>query len=440
MLIAILVVLLGLDSLVLYVTWDPADWHPAGLVLVLVGFAVVSEVGAVGFRGLFVSSSFLAIILAAAALGPGPAAAVGLSTVIVDVLVRRHRLTPLLANTAIFLTYPLVCAIAIDLLRPPEGESRAGVAFVVLAVGVASGFVNFAIVAGIRRLNPGFSFLDAVRDVYWPTVPYQIVGASLSVVAVHANETYGLSLTAVVVTVCLVSELLLRSVTAAHIRADDVLRLNRQRAQLLEEALRVEEAERARLAQHLHDETLQLLAGAEQDIADGDPDRAAAQIAAAVAELRRTLVHLHPVSVAMHGLGTALKAYAEQLSRRANVPIVVTVEESSRAESDVLLYSIGRELLRNAARHARASLIELTVSTSADARVLRVVDDGTGFDESADPGHGHVGLASARQRVGAAGGKLTFHRAEGAGTTAVVRVPLRESVVAVTGRSLGPAG
>src|SRR5580704_4432966 len=73
----------------------------------------------------------------------------------------------------------------------------------------------------------------------------------------------------------------------------------------------------------------------------------------------------------------------------------VTVEGSPRALSPVLqdeLYRIGREVLRNAFRHARAKLIEVEIRYSAQELRLRIRDDGIGVDSKvlesgARPGH-----------------------------------------------------
>jgi uncharacterized membrane protein YfhO len=58
-------------------TSDAADWQPAMLVLLLFSLAVISDVLTVDFRGVRVSGSFLAIVLAMVLLGPAPAAAMG---------------------------------------------------------------------------------------------------------------------------------------------------------------------------------------------------------------------------------------------------------------------------------------------------------------------------------------------------------------------------
>jgi two-component system, NarL family, sensor kinase len=87
-----------------------------------------------------------------------------------------------------------------------------------------------------------------------------------------------------------------------------------------------------------------------------------------------------------------------------------------------------RELLTNAAKHAGATRVRVSVRRAADAILLEVADDGAGIAEGRLPDalrEGHIGLASSIQRVEAVGGSLTLSRAPGGGTTAAVTLPIR---------------
>jgi signal transduction histidine kinase len=107
------------------------------------------------------------------------------------------------------------------------------------------------------------------------------------------------------------------------------------------------------------------------------------------------------------------------------------VEGRQQALSAVLqdeLYKIGRELLRNAFRHASASRIEAEIRYSDRLFRLRIRDDGKGMDrevlhEGTLPGH--WGLPGIRERAKAIGGRLTFWTEAGAGTEVELTVPAR---------------
>ena len=86
-----------------------------------------------------------------------------------------------------------------------------------------------------------------------------------------------------------------------------------------------------------------------------------------------------------------------------------------------------RELLTNVIKHARASAVRIELSRIGDTARLVVADDGVGMgdvDLEARLGAGHLGLASRRIRIEAAGGTIAFSRAEPHGTLVEVHLPL----------------
>jgi two-component system NarL family sensor kinase len=94
---------------------------------------------------------------------------------------------------------------------------------------------------------------------------------------------------------------------------------------------------------------------------------------------------------------------------------------------DQLLFSLGRELLTNAAKHSRASEVCVTVERENGRLVLEVADDGVGCDEAgrlAARRGGHIGLASTAERVDALGGRFDVESAPGEGMRVRVAIPL----------------
>src|SRR5207302_1755905 len=87
-----------------------------------------------------------------------------------------------------------------------------------------------------------------------------------------------------------------------------------------------------------------------------------------------------------------------------------------------------QESLHNIAKHARAQSVDVVLETRPAELVLRVSDDGKGFDPTGSfPGH--LGLRSMRERISAAGGTLDIDSAPGEGTRICVRVRLRPDAV-----------
>jgi signal transduction histidine kinase len=96
------------------------------------------------------------------------------------------------------------------------------------------------------------------------------------------------------------------------------------------------------------------------------------------------------------------------------------------AEADEQLMRICQEAVLNAVRHAGAASIRVELRYEPDAIVLRVTDDGRGFDpETTIPleAAGHYGLVSMRERASQVGGVFTVTTSERAGTSIEARVP-----------------
>src|SRR4051812_33514346 len=90
-----------------------SDWHPLPLVVLLVVLAHGSELMTLDMRGVRMSGSFLAFVLAMALLGPAPAVAISLSCAVVDALLTRRSPDRALLNFAMYATYPLAGGLAI---------------------------------------------------------------------------------------------------------------------------------------------------------------------------------------------------------------------------------------------------------------------------------------------------------------------------------------
>jgi signal transduction histidine kinase len=84
---------------------------------------------------------------------------------------------------------------------------------------------------------------------------------------------------------------------------------------------------------------------------------------------------------------------------------------------------MAREALSNAVRHAHATRIILSLQSVESTLVLAIEDDGVGFEATAAPPSGHLGLANLRQRAIAIGGELTIDSTTGGGTRIRILVP-----------------
>jgi signal transduction histidine kinase len=127
---------------------------------------------------------------------------------------------------------------------------------------------------------------------------------------------------------------------------------------------------------------------------------------------------IHPAILSEAGLRPALRS----LARRSAVPVTMDVPLDGRLPEpvEVAAYYVVSEMLTNAAKHARASVVEVTAAL-ADGRLrVCVHDDGVG---GADPTRGS-GLVGLKDRVEAIGGILAVDSPPGHGTTVRCALPL----------------
>jgi two-component system NarL family sensor kinase len=218
-----------------------------------------------------------------------------------------------------------------------------------------------------------------------------------------------------------------------HRRDAAIARLALQRERLAAHALAAEQRERRRLAENLHDESVQTLSLARQELADyhrtGRDDafeRARDAIDETLAQLRGEIFELHPYVLDHAGLPAALRAIADRCAERTGAEVTVAVDPAAVGRHDELIVVLARELLTNVVKHSGARHVVVTVAADHERIELEVRDDGAGFDPTRREGallDGHVGLASSEQRVRSAGGELIVTSAPGAGTLVQALLP-----------------
>ncbi|MFD5737306.1 GAF domain-containing sensor histidine kinase [Streptomyces sioyaensis] len=197
--------------------------------------------------------------------------------------------------------------------------------------------------------------------------------------------------------------------------------------------------ERARLAHELHDAvaqklfSLRLTAQAATALVDRDPDRAkdelhqvAALAAEAADELRAAVIELRPAALDEDGLVATLRSQVQVLDRAHSAHVTFTahsVRALPAAQEEAVL-RVAQEALHNALRHSGAERVEVTLGRSGQGALLRVADDGCGFDPATVRRAGrHLGLVSMHDRAGGVGGKLTVESEPGKGTAVEMEVP-----------------
>ncbi|MFF1733984.1 GAF domain-containing sensor histidine kinase [Streptomyces sp. NPDC058247] len=197
--------------------------------------------------------------------------------------------------------------------------------------------------------------------------------------------------------------------------------------------------ERSRLAHELHDAvsqklfSLRLTAQAAATLVDRDPSRAkgelqhVAELAAEAAdELRAAVVELRPAALDEDGLVATLRTQIQVLDRAhsANVTFDCAGIRALPAAQEEAMLRVAQEAMHNALRHSGAEHVRVTLDKQGPGAVLRVTDDGSGFEPKAVRHAGrHLGLVSMRDRSSGVGGRLTVESEPGKGTTIEMEVP-----------------
>ncbi|CAN5552674.1 HAMP domain-containing sensor histidine kinase [soil metagenome] len=222
-------------------------------------------------------------------------------------------------------------------------------------------------------------------------------------------------------------------------------RLTEDRARerrLAAQVISAQDEERARVARELHDSTaqtltailLQLGAAARESTSEPLDARIATlrELAAEALEEVRSMSHtMHPRVLDDLGLAAALEWLARQAREQGAMNVEVDACEldvAIPAPVAAALYRVAQEALRNSARHAEATRVDIRLRHDGRHAILEIKDDGRGFDvalaEERRPG---MGLFSMRERVGLVNGKFAVNSARGRGTSIVATVPITVS-------------
>jgi signal transduction histidine kinase/CheY-like chemotaxis protein len=142
----------------------------------------------------------------------------------------------------------------------------------------------------------------------------------------------------------------------------------------------------------------------------------------ATAEMRALLAELRPSTLTDSNLSDLLRLLGNAFSGRTNIPftLIAAGEIILPAKTQVAFYRVCQEALINAAKHSKASLVEMELKQDAAAIEMIIRDNGLGFD-IAQTFSGHYGLGMMRERAEAADALLTVISQPGCGTEITVR-------------------
>jgi len=229
------------------------------------------------------------------------------------------------------------------------------------------------------------------------------------------------------------------------------LRKGRERYQRLAQHILVaQEEERKRVARELHDETSQTLSGlalslqALVEIAEtsgslddsfkGQLKKAQSLAVQVSTEVSRLIHELRPTLLDTLGLVPAIRRYAEDILRPMGLKVSLESKGSELplpSEVEVGLYRIAQGALGNILKHSNAKNVVLTLEYKEDQLLMRIKDDGVGFDVSKLTGVDERGRGSGvfgmKERVKLMGGSCSIESQPGQGTLVSVSIPSTRS-------------
>ena len=228
-------------------------------------------------------------------------------------------------------------------------------------------------------------------------------------------------------------------------QANQALKRTEERLRALtQRVVQAQEAERGRVARELHDTISQMLCAvqfrsqvlAEKLPARNQPAKREAiklreMIGKTVEEVERISRNLRPIVLDKLGLVAGMHDASTEFADRTGVSIKLVCVELTRrlpADTELALYRILQETLKNVEKHARARHVMVHLAKPGNIVQLTINDDGMGFDPDHHParrkGRGGLGLLGMRERATYVGGTFMVKSVRRAGTEIEIRIPL----------------
>ena len=251
-----------------------------------------------------------------------------------------------------------------------------------------------------------------------------------------------------------------RRTVRAYLTVASQAALALENLRLVEEALRAGRQggillERQRLAREIHDTLAQGFTGVITNLTAAELTSGPRVVDAtyaqyindakriardSLAETRRLVWALRPQALDRYSLPEAVERLVEAWAEQTGVDATVAtngVQHELLPEAEAALIRAAQEALTNVHKHARASMVNVTLTYMKDRVVIDVLDDGDGFEPTAvtttvgAQDEGGFGLTAMRERVEQLGGKLIVESAPGEGTTIVVELRVSDGLGAL---------
>lgn len=218
------------------------------------------------------------------------------------------------------------------------------------------------------------------------------------------------------------------------VRAEQLEERTRERSRLEQEIIQISEREQRRIGQDLHDDVCQRLAAVKMKIQDHEEKLASAapsliddaeaivgDLAGAIQVTRALARGLSPVEIDSGGIAIALSGLAKTSSEVFGIDCRFITDDplpELPPPTAHQLYRIAQECIANAAKHARARRVTISLRSDPGGLTLRVANDGQPMSIAGSIADG-MGLSIMRHRAESIGATIDFETSPSDATTAV---------------------
>ncbi len=227
----------------------------------------------------------------------------------------------------------------------------------------------------------------------------------------------------------------------------------RERQAYIAKLVETQEAERRRIAQELHDETLQnlmVIANKSESLALSGTDESQVkgnlwikqEVLQTMDDLRRLSMNLRPSILDNFGLVSGVRWLVNNSNDQNGCYLDISVigaERKMSSLSEVTVFRVLQEAISNIQRHAQAKSGTVTLEFDEDSLLLEVKDDGIGFQPPERLGEyvskSKLGIIGMEQRILSIGGEMDVDSSPGRGTKIWASIPYGESAQVVEGQN-----
>jgi len=226
------------------------------------------------------------------------------------------------------------------------------------------------------------------------------------------------------------------SITNANLFEQVLIGRENQR-KLAKSMVDVQEEERRRIARELHDHLGQILTGMqfmlenakkqEKDVQKASIEEIQKTVSDTIEQVREMSLNLRPDMLDDMGLVPTLQWHIERFQKQTGIRVTFQSDKFSKrfaAEIEIAAYRIIQEALTNVARHAHAKEVFVGLIIQDEALWIEIIDQGAGFDQSAETSRPTSGLGGMSERASMVGGYLVIESFVDQGTQIVVALPL----------------